>query len=128
MSFGDLNRLRGPIACYTVSNYLNFRSTQKWAKIELPGVYFGLSMMDELSFIYVESNPRFKIFTSREALVLDLILWFLFFDIYSFWPSVTLRMTHDASVYWDKVQLNRLKLTLKHSNVLFIIENFFSIY
>ena len=85
-------------------------------------------MMDELSFIYVESNPWFKIFTSREALVLDLILWFLFFDIYSFWPSVTLRMTHDASVYWDKVDLNRLELTLKHSNVLFIIENVFSIY
>ena len=38
---------------------------------------FGLSMMDELSFIYVGSNPWIIILKSRDTAVLDLILVFL---------------------------------------------------
>ena len=34
-------------------------------------------MMDELSFIYVGSNPRIIILKSRDTTVLDLILEFL---------------------------------------------------
>ena len=68
---------------------------------------FGLSMMDELSFIYVGSNPRIIILKSRDTLVLDLILEFLSWIRKIIWFTKTSHWPTDLKS--DKIQLSPVK-------------------
>ena len=73
-SFGVLCVVRVRVIPYRIIWTSDQPKNEPKFEPELLEVYFGLSMMDELSFIYVESNPRFIVFVSR-----DILVWFFGF-------------------------------------------------